>query len=114
NQDYNLSVSGASDRINYYMSAGYLNNEGVIVGDNYRAIRSNLKVAGEVTDWLSIGANVNFQDRSDGNITTNSQRAIELNSPYASYREENGNLEVHPQGSTLTAVTRGKNYDSDR
>lgn len=114
NQDYNLSVSGASDRINYYMSAGYLNNEGVIVGDNYRAIRSNLKVEGKVTDWLSIGANVNFQDRSDGNITTNWQRAIELNSPFASYRDENGNLEVHPQGSTLTALTRGYNYDFDR
>lgn len=114
NQDYNLSVSGASDKMNYYMSAGYLDNQGVIVGDNYRAVRSNLKVDGKVTDWLNIGANINFQDRSDGNIATDWGRAITFNSPFASYRDADGNLEVHPQGSTLTALTRGYNYDFNR
>lgn len=114
NQDYNISISGASDKINYYMSGGYLKNEGVIVGDNYRAIRSNLKVDGKVTEWLNIGANINFQDRSDGNIATNWNRAITLNSPFASYRDADGNLEAHPQGSGLTGLIRGYNYDFDR
>ncbi|MCH5599490.1 TonB-dependent receptor plug domain-containing protein [Niabella ginsengisoli] len=104
NQDYNLSVSGASDRINYYMSAGYLSNQGVIVGDNYKAIRSNLKVDGKITDWLNIGANINFQDRSDGNIATDWGSAITFNSPFASYRDENGNLEVYPQGRGLPVL----------
>lgn len=114
NQDYNLSVSGASDKINYYMSAGYLSNQGVIVGDNYKAIRSNLKVDGKVTDWLNIAANINFQERSDGNIATDWGSAIIFNSPFASYRDENGNLEIHPQGSTLTGLVRGYNYDYNR
>jgi len=114
NQDYNMSVSGASDKINYYMSGGYLKNEGVIVGDNYRAIRSNLKVDGKVTDWLNIGANINFQDRSNGNIATDWGRAINSNSPFASYRDENGGLEIHPQGSGLTGLIRGYNYDFNR
>lgn len=114
NQDYNLSVSGASDKINYYMSAGYLNNEGVIVGDNYRAVRSNLKVEGVVTKWLTIGANINFQDRSDGNIATDWGSAIIFNSPFASYRDDNGNLEVFPQGAGLTGTVRGYNYDFNR
>lgn len=114
NQDHNVSISGASDKINYYMSGGYLSNQGVIVGDNYRAVRSNLKVDGAITDWLNIGANINFQDRSDGNIATDWSRAITFNSPFASYRDENGNLEVHPQGSGLTGLVRGYNYDFDR
>lgn len=114
NQDYNLSVSGASDKINYYMSAGYLKNEGVIVGDNYRAVRSNLKVEGVVTNWLTIGANINFQDRSDGNIATNWGDAIIFNSPFASYRNDNGDLEVYPQGAGLTGTVRGYNYDFNR
>jgi TonB-linked SusC/RagA family outer membrane protein len=114
NQDYNLSVSGASDKINYYMSAGYLSNQGVIVGDNYRAVRSNLKVDGKITNWLNIGANINFQDRSDGNIATNWSNAITFNSPFASYKDEDGNLVVHPQGSTLTGLVRGYNYDYNR
>jgi len=114
NQDYNVSVSGASDKINYYMSAGYLSNQGVIVGDNYKAVRSNLKVDGKITDWLNIGANVNFQDRSDGNIATDWGSAITFNSPFASYRDENGNLEVYPQGSGLTGLVRGYNYDYNK
>ena len=28
NQDYNASISGATDKVNYYLSFGYLNNGG--------------------------------------------------------------------------------------
>ncbi len=31
NQDYNASVSGASEKVNYYLSMGYLNNEGAVI-----------------------------------------------------------------------------------
>ena len=113
NQDYNLSVSGASDKINYYLSAGYLSNQGVVVGDNYRAVRSNLKVDGKVTDWLDISANVNFQDRSDGNIAVNWGSQITNNSPFASYKDEDGNLEIHPMGDEMTA-SKGYNFDFNK
>ena len=66
NQDYNASISGASDRVNYYASFGYLKNQGVVEGNNYHAFRSNMKLNAKVTDWLEMGVNVNFQDRSDG------------------------------------------------
>ncbi|HRF92758.1 MAG TPA: TonB-dependent receptor plug domain-containing protein, partial [Bacteroides graminisolvens] len=65
NQDYNASISGATDKVNYYLSFGYLNNEGAIQGDDYHAFRSNMKINAKVTNWLEVGANVNFQDRSD-------------------------------------------------
>ncbi|MDE5674084.1 MAG: TonB-dependent receptor plug domain-containing protein, partial [Muribaculaceae bacterium] len=32
NQDYNVSLSGATDHLNYYLSAGYLRNEGAVRG----------------------------------------------------------------------------------
>ena len=34
----------------------------------YNAFRSNMKINAKITDWLEVGANVNFQDRSDGDI----------------------------------------------
>ncbi len=34
-QDYNASISGASERINYYMSVGFMKNKGVTEGDEY-------------------------------------------------------------------------------
>ncbi len=96
NQDYNVSVSGASDKMNYYMSIGYLSNEGVVVGNDYTTIRSNLKLEGEVTDWLTIGANVNFQDRSDGDLAVDWSGQIHQNSPFTQFRDENGELIAHP------------------
>lgn len=113
NQDYNLSVSGASDKMNYYFSAGYLSNQGVVMGDNYKAVRSNLKVDGKVTDWLDISANVNFQDRSDGNIAVNWGSQIINNSPFAAYKDDDGNLEVHPMGDEMTA-SKGYNFDFNK
>lgn len=117
NQDYNLSVSGASDRINYYMSMGYLKNEGAIAGDNYRAIRSNLSVEGKVNKWLTIGANVNFQDRTDGGLQPglglNYWDANQVrNSPFATYADSTGQLVAHPMGDA--APHRGYNFDFDR
>lgn len=59
NQDYNASISGATDKVNYYLSFGYLNNQGAIQGDDYHAFRSNMKINARITDWLEVGANVN-------------------------------------------------------
>ncbi|PST82684.1 SusC/RagA family protein [Pedobacter yulinensis] len=113
NNDHNMSVSGAGDRMTYYMSLGYLSNQGVAVGNNYTSIRSNLKVEGKVTNWLDIGANVNFQQRTDGDLAVDWDRQIRSNSPFASYQDENGNLQVNPMGDTFVP-NRGFNYDFDR
>ena len=117
NQDHNISLSGASDRMNYYMSAGYLSNQGVVRGDDYKAVRANLKLNGKVNKWLEIGANVNFQDRTDGNITVDwnnfSGNVSPLaNSPYANYKDDNGNLVAHPMGDQ--GAFKGYNYDFNR
>ncbi|SBW03209.1 SusC/RagA family TonB-linked outer membrane protein [uncultured Dysgonomonas sp.] len=116
NQDYNASVSGASERMNYYMSLGYLKNEGAVVGNEYQSVRANLKLTGTVTKWLEISANVNFQDRSDGDIQPGlghnywDANQVRL-SPYASYRDSDGNLVYRPMGASQNY---GWNYDYNR
>lgn len=58
NQDYNASISGASEKVDYYFSLGYLRNEGALIDDTYRAIRANMKLNAKVTKWFEVGANV--------------------------------------------------------
>ncbi|MDR0766337.1 MAG: SusC/RagA family TonB-linked outer membrane protein [Odoribacteraceae bacterium] len=116
NRDINASVSGASDRMNYYLSFGYLANEGAVKGNEYSAIRSNIKVEGKVTDWLEVGANINFQNRTDGDIQvglgTNYWDDNEIwNSPYASHRDADGNLVWRPMGE---GPIYQYNYDFNR
>lgn len=112
NQDYNVSVSGMSERVNYYFSLGYISNEGVVRGNEYSAIRSNLKLDTKITDWFSVGANVNFQNRSDGDIATDWYNQITSNSPFATPYNEEGELVPHPQGEN--AYWKGYNFDYDR
>jgi TonB-linked SusC/RagA family outer membrane protein len=117
NQDYNASVSGANDRMNYYMSVGYLRNEGAVNYNNYKAVRSNLKLDGKVNRWLEIGANVNFQDRSDGDLqpglSTNYWDPNPLrNAPYSHYLMADGSLAQYPMGDG--SIKRGYNYDFEK
>jgi TonB-linked SusC/RagA family outer membrane protein len=117
NKDYNASVSGASERMNYYLSLGYLNNQGAVTGNEYNSVRANMKLDGKVNKWLEIGANVNFQNRSDGDLQPglglNYWDANQVrNSPYASYRDSDGNLVVHPMGDG--AGHKGYNFDFNR
>jgi TonB-linked outer membrane protein, SusC/RagA family len=111
NQDYNASLSGASDKVNYYLSMGYLKNQGAQLGDDYNAIRSNMKIEGKVTNWFEIGANVNFQNRSDGNILEDIDEQLK-NSPFSTYADASGNPVQYPMG--IGASQRGYNYDFEK
>ena len=113
NQDYNASISGATDRINYYLGFGYLNNEGAIQGDDYYAYRANMKLNAKITDWLEVGGNVNFQDRSDVSqkvpLGSNYWDDNQLReSPYASRYDAEGNEMQYPR--TGNPTNGGYNY----
>ena len=38
-QEYNVSVAGASERLNYYLSAGYLDDSGIIKNSGFTRYR---------------------------------------------------------------------------
>lgn len=113
NQDYNASISGATDNVNYYLGFGYLKNQGAIQGDDYHAYRANMKINAKITNWLEVGANVNFQDRSDESqavpLGSNYWDDNQLReSPYASRYDENGNEMQYPR--TGNPTNGGYNY----
>ncbi|MDO3695332.1 SusC/RagA family TonB-linked outer membrane protein [Wenyingzhuangia sp. chi5] len=115
NRDNNVSVSGAGDKVNYYMSLGYLSAEGAIKGNDYSTVRAKVNVNANITNWLEFGVNVNFQDRTDGDIRvgtgTNYWDANMLrNSPYANFTNENGEYVRQPMGAEIG----GYNYYYDR
>ncbi|GAA3554428.1 TonB-dependent receptor [Snuella lapsa] len=52
-----LSVSGKTDKTNYYVSANILDQKGVLVNDNYKQFSLTSKLDFTVTDWLEAGLN---------------------------------------------------------
>lgn len=56
-QSYELSVNRATDRLNYYVSGGFFDQEGIAQSSNFR--RFNMRTNAEVkaSNWLKIGTN---------------------------------------------------------
>lgn len=59
-QMYDLSVAGATNRINYYFSAGYMDQQGTAINSRFSryTLRSNLEV--RANDWLKFGTNTSL------------------------------------------------------
>ncbi len=97
-QNYNLSVSGAKDKMNYYFSGSYTNIEGVVEGDDYNRTALSSRLTSNITDWLEVGTNVNFTFNDySGPSTYNIYEAIRL-TPYGRVYREGSNtlLEKYP------------------
>ena len=56
-QEYNLSLSGGTDRMNYFMSLGYLDDKGIVEKSDYTRVSARLKADYQANKWLKVGAN---------------------------------------------------------
>lgn len=59
-QEYNLSITGGTDRFNYYGSVGYLNDEGIITGSGYKRLASRVGVEYQAKQWLKLGSSLAY------------------------------------------------------
>lgn len=58
-QNQTLGISGGSDKLQYYMSANYVTQEGIVKGDKYNRLGFKANVNAQATNWLKIGMNTN-------------------------------------------------------
>ncbi|MFN7279999.1 MAG: TonB-dependent receptor plug domain-containing protein, partial [bacterium] len=64
-QDYTVAISGKKNELSYYTSLGYLENEGLAVGEKYKTFRARVNVEAEVAKFLTFGMNMQFADRDE-------------------------------------------------
>ncbi len=105
NQSYDVSTSGRSENFNYYFSLGAQKNTGLIVADDFRAYRGNLKLEGKINRWMTTSVNINFQDRKTSDLAVDWGGQIINNSPYAQAYDSNGAFSRHPMGENLNKGT---------
>ena len=101
-QEYKAGVSGGTDRLSYYFGAGYLKDEGVIVGSGFERISTRLNVEYKAKDWMKLRANLNYtnstsnypDDQTESNSSGNAFGvAATLGPVYPFYtRDADGNI----------------------
>jgi len=95
-QDYQIAVSGANPNVNYYLSAAYDANKGIILGDDFDRISFLAKLKTNITKWLEIGIDAGFSRRDYSGNSSNIGTA-QVMSPYGvMFRDDQGNLEKYP------------------
>lgn len=84
-QSHNVSLSGATDRMSYYSSFGYFNQEGIVGGDKSKYERYSIKLN---TDYLAIDEDRKFFKKLNIGInstyTNIKSRGIDTNSEWGS------------------------------
>ena len=66
-QNYNFKVSGANERVNYYLSVGYKNQESNFIGNDLERYSVSFNVDNNVAKWLTAGLNYKFALENVGN-----------------------------------------------
>lgn len=59
-KEYNLSVSGSTDKLNMYMSAGYLDDSGIVSGSGFTRYTTRLRADFQAKEWLKLGTNLAY------------------------------------------------------
>ncbi|SDX32158.1 SusC/RagA family TonB-linked outer membrane protein [Hymenobacter psychrophilus] len=97
--DNGVSISGGSERTQYFVSAGYLNNNGIIDDTNFRRYNLRARVDQRLTNWAKVSAGVSYinssaSEKANGNVFYSPINAVNItNNIYdIRRRDTNGNL----------------------
>lgn len=106
NQEYYLSLSGGTDKVNYYTSVGWYDEQGNVRGVENNRFNVTLKTDYRINKFLKLGASVYANQRkqetylTDAASFTNPMYYSRLANPYQLIYDENGNYvyDVNVQG----------------
>lgn len=59
-QNYELSVNGATDKTNYFVSGSFFDQDGITTGSTFRRYNMRANVENRATKWLRLGTNSMF------------------------------------------------------
>jgi len=121
-QEYNVSASGGSEKVDYFISGGYLEDPSYIRGSSFQRYNGRANVNAQVYDWLKIGANVGYANRNTqspatrygrnpGSAVANVFRYINGQNPLTQLyaRDQQGNV-IQRNGENMVHVLQGDTY----
>jgi TonB-linked SusC/RagA family outer membrane protein len=99
-QDHNLSISGGSKDVKYFISGEYLDQKGVVKGYQYKrvSVRSNLDA--NITSFLSAGTSLFFAGNNYDGGRVNMLNASAM-SPYGEEYNADGSYKIYPMAPEL-------------
>ena len=69
-QSYQVSISDGSERLRYFLSAGYLDQKGTLDAAFFKRYNFRANIENDVRKWLKITANTSYSERSKNDLIT--------------------------------------------
>lgn len=88
-QDHSVGISGSTEHTNYYMSLGYLSNEGLSVDDYFKTFRARINLENKINKFLTVGLNTQYGNRDEGSIPIDLGNAIRT-TPFGQLYQDDG------------------------
>lgn len=119
-QEYNLQISGGSEKTSYFLSAGYLDDPGLISGSGFKRYSLRSNVDSQVKSWMRAGANMtyafsNYQNPgyqsewgSTGNVFSNANLMAPIYPFYV--RNADGSIKVDANGYKVYDTGNSTDY----
>ncbi len=111
-QNYNLNLSGKSEKSNYFLSASYTDEKGIILNDRFKRFTLHSNVESQITDWLTLGLNSTYsvRDYSGRNVSLANARTC---SPLANNLIGSPNYEMYLTGELYMPYPLNNLYADD-
>ena len=62
---HQVSASGGTDKVQYYVSGSYMDQEGTIIGSNFERLSVRTNLDAQLKKWLKLGVNATFSNTVD-------------------------------------------------
>ena len=73
---HQISAQGGTEKIQYYVSAGYMNQEGTIIGSNFDRLSARVNLDAQLKKWLKLGLNASYTETNDDLKLADSDQGI--------------------------------------
>lgn len=111
--DYQVSVSNATDKTNFYISGGYTKQNGYVVNDNFDRKNARINVETQVFNWLKIGTQT-FGSFMDYSGASPDLRVVYMYSPLNVPYTDNGDLIYSPNASLTNPFLALESQDTEQ
>ncbi len=61
-QNYQVAVSNGNEKMKYYLSAGYLDEKGILDISYYKRYNFRVNLENQIRSWLTVSANISYSD----------------------------------------------------
>jgi TonB-linked SusC/RagA family outer membrane protein len=94
-QQHNLAISGSTQNTKFYISANYINVNGIVINDDFSRLTSRINVDTKITKWLTIGTRTQLASIDKSGAAPDMSDLFYTN-PLANAFDESGALTVVP------------------